>query len=819
MTLLLTLSLLACRSDKDQVLDTSALVIDADADGVPESEDCDDNNPDAFPDNPEQCDGVDNDCNGEIDDGVGTAWYTDGDGDGFGAAEVIACEQPEGTSTLDGDCDDAASSTYPGAPEQCDGVDQSCDGLVDEDVLSVWYADSDGDRYGDPSAVLNECDPPEGYVDDNTDCDDADASANPGGTEVCDLIDNNCDGSIDEGVELTFYRDRDADGYGRETKTEEACTAPSGYVDVAGDCNDDDASLNPETLWYIDYDADGYGSTTYTTASCEQPSGYVSDTTDCDDASAASYPGASEICDGSDNDCNGDVDEDPIDGSTFYTDADGDGYGDPDSPVTACEVTSGTTSDNTDCEDGDATAYPGTTTAETPGDGVDQNCDGNDGCSDLDCDGLVDLVFADYYGGSSYDGDVYLYYNDGGGYSDADRDILTNSYGARDVEVADLDGDGFQDIVVASYYDSNYVTQSYVYWGSSSGYSDSDSTALATYGTNDVDISDLDGDGYQDLVFANYYGSAAAPDSTIYWGSSTGYSSADSDDLETDGAWEVEISDLDGDGYEELVFAAYYDGSSYSTSSYIYWGSASGYSTTSRTSLPTLGARDVEIADFDGDGLDDIAFSSHYTGSSYSTSAYVYYQSSSGTFGTGNRDSLSVVGTLGMTSGDYNGDGLTDLAFAGYYGGSWSTSTYVYVFENSSSGFGSATTLGSVGNWSLETADTDNDGYDELLSSRYYNGSSYAADSYLWWGSATGLSDSNRDDLPSLSGSHGAIGDVDADGYPEIILSNYYTGSWSTSASSYVYFGSSTGWSSSTVDSLSTYGTLSRPVFVGDASW
>ena len=551
MSLLLLLSL-ACRT-KDVNVDTGALVdtgtfVDEDGDGVGAALDCDDANAAIFPGAEEICDGLDNNCDGVVDTDAVDAetWYIDSDGDGFGSGSgTTACQAPFGTVSSEGDCDDGDTAYYPGAPE--DDCTDPNDYNCDG---SVGYEDADGDGY----AACEECD-------------DANVNVSPDAEEFCDGIDNDCNGFVDE-----------------------------------------DSAVDAST-WYRDLDTDGYGDSTSTDVECYQPSGYVSDTTDCDDASAASYPGASEICDGSDNDCNGDVDEDPIDGSTFYTDADGDGYGDPDSPVTACEVTSGTTSDNTDCEDGDATAYPGTTTAETPGDGVDQNCDGNDGCSDLDCDGLVDLVFADYYGGSSYDGDVYLYYNDGGGYSDADRDILTNSYGARDVEVADLDGDGFQDIVVASYYDSNYVTQSYVYWGSSSGYSDSDSTALATYGTNDVDISDLDGDGYQDLVFANYYGSAAAPDSTIYWGSSTGYSSADSDDLETDGAWEVEISDLDGDGYEELVFAAYYDGSSYSTSSYIYWGSASGYSTTSRTSLPTLGARDVEIADFDGDGLDDIALS------------------------------------------------------------------------------------------------------------------------------------------------------------------------------------------------------------------
>jgi hypothetical protein len=114
----------------------------------------------------------------------------DADGDGF--------------SVCDGDCDDNNSAVYPNAPEICDGVDNDCNGLTDDADPNItgqntYYADSDGDGFGDPGVTQLSCDPPNGFVTDNTDCDDTNGAANPNATEICDGIDNNCDGIIDEG--------------------------------------------------------------------------------------------------------------------------------------------------------------------------------------------------------------------------------------------------------------------------------------------------------------------------------------------------------------------------------------------------------------------------------------------------------------------------------------------------------------------------------------------------------------------------------------------------------------------------------------------
>jgi len=278
---------------------------DDDGDGFTvEDGDCDDADANISPEATELCDEVDNDCDGEVDEGIETGtWYVDEDGDGFGGDAVESCAQPEGTVAISGDCDDTDPAYHPGATEVCDEtIDYNCDG-------STGYADADGD-------AVPACE----------DCDDRNDEAYPGATEVCDEVDNDCDGTVDEGVQKTYYTDRDGDGYGDPGETAEACDTPTGYVDVAGDCDPLDGEVYPDApescnevdddcdgdvdegvllTWYRDADADGYGEVSETAEACDTPAGYVSDSTDCDDNNGDTYPGASEQCDGEDNDCDG----------------------------------------------------------------------------------------------------------------------------------------------------------------------------------------------------------------------------------------------------------------------------------------------------------------------------------------------------------------------------------------------------------------------------------------------------------------------------------------------------------------------------------
>ena len=173
-------------SDDDDGAPPGPLDVDNDGDGHTENEgDCDDGNAQIHPEAEELCDDVDNNCDGVIDEGV------DEDGDTY-----RNCDIPDLI-----DCDDDNAAIHPGAIELCDGLDNDCDGLTDEDAsdASTWYADSDSDGYGDANDSQQACDPPPGYVADNSDCDDADADTSPGDPEVPgDQQDNNCSGFIDE---------------------------------------------------------------------------------------------------------------------------------------------------------------------------------------------------------------------------------------------------------------------------------------------------------------------------------------------------------------------------------------------------------------------------------------------------------------------------------------------------------------------------------------------------------------------------------------------------------------------------------------------
>jgi len=397
---------------------------DLDADGYLSDVDCDDTDAAVHPDATEVCDGIDNDCDAQIDDAdesldLSTAMisYADADGDGAGneSYPFTSCTPPEGyVPDAHGafDCDDADDRYHPGAPESdcTDPADYNCDG-------SVGFVDADADGW----AACEECH-------------DSDPDIHPDAAEVCDYLDNDCDGLVDDEDDTldpdsrsTFYTDADEDGFGDPTLPVRACTVPEGAADAEDgfDCDDDDDLIHPDapevcdeidndcdddiddedpdltggSTWFIDYDGDGYGSPSYTASACEAPDGYVSWWDDCDDMSAAISPGASEVCDGIDNNCDGLTDDaSSVDTETWYVDADSDGYGDPGAPIASCAAPAGAVADSSDCDDADSATSPAAT----------ETCDG----ADNDCDGETDEAGAS--GSTTFYAD-----SDGDGYGDA----------------------------------------------------------------------------------------------------------------------------------------------------------------------------------------------------------------------------------------------------------------------------------------------------------------------------------------------------------------------------------------------------------------
>ena len=239
--------LVACTNDK----------LDGDGDGFSElTNDCDDSNPNINPNAVEECDGVDNNCNDEIDEiGAigGRIWYADLDGDNYGneAITIEACNQPENYAPNKWDCLEDNPAVNPAAEEICDGLDNDCDGVVDENTavdVATWYPDRDGDGYGDPSQPLQSCVAPADYLADASDCNDEDPTVNPSAIELCFTeSDDNCNGTDndEDAYDCTlFYSDEDGDGYAGTGAC--LCKADEIYFsETATDCNDQDDHVYP----------------------------------------------------------------------------------------------------------------------------------------------------------------------------------------------------------------------------------------------------------------------------------------------------------------------------------------------------------------------------------------------------------------------------------------------------------------------------------------------------------------------------------------------------------------------------------------------
>jgi hypothetical protein len=633
----------------------SPFEVDDDGDGVTEAEgDCDDTDETVMPGADELCDGIDNDCDGTIDDGAGdmVTFYYDHDGDGAGNADdtIDACAAPAGTSEHPGDCDDLDADVHPEATETCNGIDDDCDALIDDadDSLDTsthtdWTVDADEDGYGDATAdPTAACDAPEGTVDNADDCDDTNAAVSPADAEVCDSADT----------------DEDCDGL----------------------VNDDDPDIYvaSQTVWYVDADEDGWGDADDAGLSlCEDPTtetvAYSVETDDCDDTDETTYPGAVEVCrDGVVNDCDGAAAdaEEYCAWNTDYSFADADG--------TISEA------------DGDFFSWFAAT-------------------GDLDGDGTEDLVIGSAWSSEGTgSGRVYALYGPLSGDATSSDDVSIDAVGSDtfgvDPAVGDVDGDGYADLWVgAPGWDGegNNIGAAYLIHGPLTSGTGADMASFSVTGEGDYDyvgtgqsiVGDQDGDGVLDLL-----GGASGIDDGangagvvyLYSGAETGdlapsdalASITGSDSNEAIGqistfAGNVDVND---DGVADLVIGTPRGDTNEADNGgvYVFHGPVSGaldggdadaVIAHSDEDADYVGQSVVGGLDWDGDGSEDLAIGASGSDLAYDSAGALFVQLGPVTTDVdlSTDAALSVDGdeddNLGGTAavGDFDGDSTVDL--------------------------------------------------------------------------------------------------------------------------------------------------------------
>ena len=808
------------------------VLVDDDLDGYFADEDCDDGDPSVFPSAEEICDGLDNDCDGDIDEDGLTRFYPDADNDGYGEAGSVGeedCGIEPNRATNDEDCDDTDSLVNPLADEVCDGVDNNCDGTIDEpeaiDALD-WFPDEDADGYGDPLEGQRTCDPEPDWVQDDQDCDDLNPEVNPSADEVCNGLDDDCEGGVDlDAIDaLSWYADTDSDSFGDPAELLLSCTQPSAYVADDTDCDDTTGSTYPgaeesvadgvdsdcdgQELCYADKDSDSWGDEEVASSdlSCSAEN-LANQDGDCDDGDAFTFPGSS-----------------PNDSSTScMTDADEDDYGDA-SPSSGVTV-------GTDCDDTDAAVN--TAATEITGDNVDQDCDGGEICyvdSDGDGQGSTSTVVSTDSdcrdSGESRntkdcdDGDASVYL----GATETVGDEVDSDCDGGELCYTDSDSDGYGSTVTLSSTDADCSDS-----GESTNDEDcDDAEALANPGETEICDDGIDNDCSGEFEDCGPYGSFDVDGGDVLLEGSYNY-----DKVGT----RLASGDFDNDGQDDLwVGAQGFDNSTSYTYRNLdrgaamlhlgpitadadpYTGADAVYS--SSTSYSYLG-QDIAVADMNGDGKDDLIMSAldgpnssldSYDGATYiwlgpitSSASSIDNGSSADWFAYGgNNDRLGW--DLGV--GDLNGDGQDDLVTGNPWdnegGYDYGTAFVFYGPLSSYSSSGDSYDYKLSGDSSYDyggsdvfLADLDGDGIDDLIvgavGEASYDGAIYvltgpvssdaslSASSYVLTGSGT-----------ELIGTEFAAGDFDGDGNIDLAAGATYYGS-NDRGQTYIFDGPITG--------------------------
>jgi len=369
------------------------------------------------------------------------------------------------------------------------------------------------------------------------------------------------------------------------------------------------------------------------------------------------------------------------------------------------------------------------------------------------------------------------------------------------MQAGDIGGQGPQLIFPTLLGDANYTTSAMAYYDAGSAdYLSRDPFNFRVKGTTDADIADVNGDGYMDLAFSVQQTDNVTFDtkSPLFMGGPMGIQDTPQHRWDTTGASGIVLRDIDGDGYVDAVFSQEKRAEhEYLVGSILYWGSEDGFADTPDLTFSTTGASDVEAVDVNGDGLLDLVFACFRDATSTSTDSMVFLQDGTEGFCSTVPDRLlPTKGARAVASGDLDGDGHLDLAFAnGLAGGFAEIDSYIYWGKAGGDFETAPLIIPTMGAEDVLIANIDGtSGLDIVFANHWDNSQNLAVDSYIFLGSNSRAFGPTPDErLPTIGAAGVTAADIDGTGYADLVFANQRS-STSFQVPSYVYLGTASGW-------------------------
>ncbi|MFN0168331.1 MAG: FG-GAP repeat domain-containing protein [Bryobacteraceae bacterium] len=420
---------------------------------------------------------------------------------------------------------------------------------------------------------------------------------------------------------------------------------------------------------------------------------------------------------------------------------------------------------------------------------------------DFNKDGYLDLVFSNSRGEGTHDVASTIYWGGPRGFASYVRSDL-QSFGAADVNVSDLNGDGRQDVLLVNQYSGavDGRVNSTIFWGNPHHhYSPALMTKLPTAGAYDTTVADYNQDGFPDIVVANSY----VEGSYLYWGGKEGYSPSRRQTLPIGRAIAGSTADLNGDGYLDLVFVG--SKGRVVSAGTILWGSADGFSDKRKSILPLKPktSLSVSIADLNRDGHLDLVFTDGYF-----DGVQIFWGNSQDFAESRSWSRKVTAGNVKLA--DLNNDGYLDFIFPGEFEPQTKTRTaktrIYWGTKEGTPSFDNVLEMEAYQSLECAVADYNRDGYLDFACSNYMSDSTRSVPMFIFWGNKDGkYSDARRTDLPAESSAGVQALDLNRDGYTDIIIHNHIKDGNHT-INTYIYWNGPDGFNKDRKTELPTFG-------------